>query len=206
MAPGGEGSPPRPSGSSATCALHRTSIAAALLLGVLSACDKGCADAESVREVLGSRALGRELSLAATDCPDGLARCEQGVISVSRLATIPAPCPGSPESCRCPWDRTIDCPNGCAADGVEVPMERDAAVQLCMPQGGGLPALPSPAPPPAPSPCEEGDRFECRNGAIVDCAANVVLATCLRGCHREGGAIDDDRASRVAAFAILCSR
>jgi hypothetical protein len=180
-----------------------------LFVGLMTACDKGCGDAaQGAREVrgLGARALGRELSITATDCPDGLARCERGVISVSRLATIAAPCSGPLEICRCPWDRAADCPNGCAADGVEVVMEPDAAAQLCAPQGAALPALPASVPSLAPSPCEEGDRFECRGGAVVECAANVVIGTCLRGCQRDGGAIDDDRASRVAAFAILCSR
>jgi hypothetical protein len=203
-----EEGPPRLLGRSVDRAPGRGVVAALFFALAAPGCDKGCGNARvGVREVrnLGAKALG-DLPIAGTDCPDGLARCEQGVISVSRLATIPAPCSGPPETCRCPWDRIVDCPNGCAADGVEVVMERGAAAQLCALRGGVLPAVPSQVPIPAPAPCDEGDRFECRGNAVVECAGNLVIGTCLRGCQREGGAIDDDRASRVAAFAILCSR
>jgi hypothetical protein len=155
-------------------------------------------------------ALGKDLPLGAVDCPDGLARCEEGVISVSRLATIPSPCHGPPEACRCPWDHAADCPGACAADGVEVVVDRDAAAQLCAPPTpwtGAAPfVVPSSAPLPSPTPCEEGDRFECLGALVVECASNSIAGTCVRGCQRDGGALDDDRVSRVAAFAILCSR
>jgi len=178
-----------------------------LAIALVTACDRGCA------AVLGHAArghglgsLGKDLPVSGIDCPDGLARCEEGVISVSRLATVPTPCGGPPESCRCPWDRAADCAGPCAADGVEVIIERDAAAQLCAPSGAAAFAVPSPVPIPSPAPCEEGDRYECAGGVVVECASNSIAGHCLRGCRRDGAAVDDDRVSRVAAFAILCSR
>jgi hypothetical protein len=172
-------------------------------------CDRGCGaliGRVTEKGGLGPTGPGNGLALGGFDCPDGLARCEEGVISVSRLATIPSPCHGPPEACRCPWDRAVDCPGACAADGVEVVIERDAAAQLCAPKGGPAFVLPSLTPLPSGAPCEEGNRFECSGSSVVECASNAIAGTCLRGCERDGGAVDDDRVDRVAAFAILCSR
>jgi hypothetical protein len=203
---------PGETGGGGPLGLNRLGARAVVLVAsalALAGCDRGCGaliGRVTVGHGLGTTALGQDLPLGGFDCPDGLARCEQGVISVSRLATIPSPCRGSPEACRCPWDRAADCPGPCAADGVEVVVERSAAAQLCAPQDGPSFVLPSRAPLPSPGPCEEGDRFECSSGSVVECASNSIAGTCLRGCQRDGGAVDDDRVNREAAFAILCSR
>jgi hypothetical protein len=146
----------------------------------------------------------------AVDCPDGLARCEEGTVSVSRLATLPMPCSGPASACSCPWEVLGDCPGGCAADGMEIVVERARAVaQLCAP--GGDSSLPA-APPPPPAPdagdvlCEEGQRYLCAGGGVVECASRKAVGRCVRGCFAEGTSIDDDGVNREAAFAILCSR
>jgi hypothetical protein len=190
-------------------ALLTARVAIASLAFALAGCDRGCGALIghlAERRGVGPTALGKSLPLQGLDCPDGLARCEEGAVSVSRLATIPAPCQGPPEACRCPWDHATDCPGPCAADGVEVVVERDAAAQLCSPQGGWPFVLPSQVPRTSPVPCEEGDRYECSGSAVIECVSNTIVGTCLRGCQRDGAAVDDDRVSRVAAFAILCSR
>jgi hypothetical protein len=184
-------------------------LLATCIIAGLGACDRGCG--ASIGRVTGGRdlgptAVGKDMPLGGIDCPDGLARCEDGVISVSRVAAIPVPCRRSPETCQCPWDRAVDCPGPCAADGVEVTVERDAAAQLCAPNGGASFVVPAAVPRPGATPCDEGDRFECSGSAVVECASNAIVGTCLRGCQRDGGALDDDRVGRVAAFAILCSR
>jgi hypothetical protein len=197
---------PRGRGKRGEGGLLRRSFLAACLVFV-PGCDRGCgALLDRVTDGHGSRstAFGKDLPLGGLDCPDGLARCEQGVISVSRLATIPSPCNGPPEACRCPWDRAADCPGPCAADGVEVVVDRDAAAQLCAPHGGRSFVLPSPVPVPSPAPCEEGDRFECTGDSVVECAANTIAGTCLHGCQRDGGAVDDDRIDPV--FAVMRTR
>ena len=122
----------------------------------------------------------------AVDCPDGLARCEDGTVSASRLATLRVPCVGPASACTCPWEAVAACPDGCAADGVEVVIERDrAAGQLCAPgrdagalaasplppaDAGVLPASPLPTVDAGETVCEEGDRYRCAGGRVVECA------------------------------------
>jgi hypothetical protein len=205
-------------------------IALALASG---GCERGC-----TREWLAERGLGAPtptapgpMPLGATDCPDGLARCEEGTVSASRLATLPSsrmPCPGPAAECVCPWDPVGECGAGCAADGAEIVVERGLAVaQLCAPAPDAgsfaMPVVPAATPPlattPPPAgaapaaargepdrPCEEGDRYRCSDGRVVECASGRALARCVRGCFSEGTSIDDDDVSREAAFAILCSR
>lgn len=144
----------------------------------------------------------------ALDCPDGLARCENGVVSVSRLATIPMSCKGPPGACACPWRRAGVCAYGCAAEGIEVVIDEVAStVQLCAPAAddGGIGWRPL-DPPLAARVCEEGQRYQCGDGLVTDCLPGVGIGRCARGCFREGASIDDDGASREAAFAVLCSR
>ena len=154
---------------------------------------------------------------SAMDCPDGLARCEEGTVSVSRLAMVPVPCRGSASTCSCPWEALGDCPRGCAADSVEIVVERARAIaQLCAPgvDAGILAAPPGPAPDGGDVLCEEGQRYLCAGGRVVDCASGGAvggavggaIGRCVRGCFAEGTSIDDDGVSREAAFAILCSR
>jgi len=181
------------------------------LLASEAGCGRGCGAV--LRSWVGGREPERSGTAAAAgigraDCPDGLARCEQGVVSVSRLATIPVPCHGPPAACTCPWERAASCPGACAADSVEVVMEKDrAAAQLCAPAVAAPPyVLQSPAAVAGAPPCQEGSRFECSAGSIVECASGSFVGRCLKGCERDGASADDDRVDRVAAFAILCSR
>ncbi len=149
------------------------------------------------------------LPLPAIDCPDGLARCEEGTVSVSRLATLSMPCRGPASTCSCPWEAVAACPGGCAADGVELAVERGrAAGQLCAPgrDGGVFAVAPAAALDAAETPCDEGDRYLCAAGRVVECASRAPVGQCLRGCFAEGTSIDNDGVSREAAFAILCSR
>ncbi len=174
-------------------------------------CQRGCGS-------LGERGIGlaspsgtSALPRPVVDCPDGLARCEEGTVSVSRLATLPVPCSGPGSACTCPWEALEPCPAQCAADGVEVVVERARArTQLCAPGADAgafaVAAAPSDAPDERETPCDEGDRYLCAAGRIVECAPRTVLGKCLRGCFTEGTSIGDDGVSREAAFAILCSR
>jgi hypothetical protein len=183
----------------------------AVLLAGLAGCDRGCG-------WLGERGVGVAPSVTGAlprpvvDCPDGLARCEEGTVSVSRLATLSSPCTGPATVCSCPWEAVAACPDGCAADGVELVVDRArAARQLCAPgrDGGAFvtsPATPAAAGDAAETPCDEGDRYLCAAGRVVECASGAAVGQCLRGCFADGTSIGDDGVSREAAFAILCSR
>jgi hypothetical protein len=183
----------------------------ALLGGAAGGCERGCGS-------VGERGIGavspgatNVLPRPVVDCPDGLARCEEGTVSVSRLATVPVPCRGAPGTCTCPWEALAACPAGCAADGVEVVVDRARArTQLCAPgPDAGVFASPSAASSPpsdAGEACDEGDRYLCAGGRIIECALRAVVGQCLRGCFTEGASIGDDGVSREAAFAIMCSR
>jgi hypothetical protein len=112
-----------------------------------------------------------------------------------------------------------------------VVVERGPAVkQLCAPVAGApVFAIPLAAPgvpfgivpPPSVAPraadaagagdvpgevCDEGERYRCASGAVIECASGQAVARCVRGCFYEGTGVDDDDVSREAAFAILCSR
>jgi hypothetical protein len=204
-------------------------VAPATAVGLATAlacggCERGC-----TRDWLAERGLGAPtptapgpMPLNAVDCPDGLARCEEGVVSASRLATVPMPCRSPSADCACPWDRVGECATGCLAEGAEVVLERArATAQLCEPAPnhasfanplGSPPAGGSPAPAEVDAfgetgaTCDEGDRYRCAGGRVVECASGSPVAQCVRGCSSEGASIDDDAVSREAAFAILCSR
>ena len=175
-----------------------------------SGCDRGCGGGWlGKRGVDALSPTSGAIPLNEADCPDGLARCSEGVVSVSRLATLPMPCHGPPSACSCPWEWAAQCPSDCVADGVELVIERPRAeVQLCAPaSGAGVFAIPAPVPSGVPeTPCEEGDRYRCAGGRVIECAPSLLLGTCARGCFADGTAIDDDAVSREAAFAMLCSR
>lgn len=175
----------------------------------LSACQRGCASSW-----LGEHGVGPEgvsppgaAPLGAIDCPDGLGRCSGGVVEVSRLTSIPQPCKGSPESCACPWDRLGDCEEGCVVDDVDVVIERDVALrQLCAPHGDAG-AVARVLPEQSPAGCDEAELYRCVGGSIIACKEHAVVASCARGCVRDGASLDDDTpVRREAAFAILCSR
>jgi hypothetical protein len=180
----------------------------AALCAALASCDRGC-------EGLVARGLGASPSATAAlprpvvDCPDGLARCEEGTVSVSRLATLPMPCQGPAIACSCPWEAVAEaCPGGCAADGVEVVAPRAlAAAQLCAPgRDASVFAFLSLLPDAGEAVCDEGARYLCAGGRVVECASRSVVGQCVRACFADGTSIDDDGVSREAAFAILCSR
>jgi hypothetical protein len=142
------------------------------------------------------------------DCPDGLARCNQGHVETSRLAVVARDCRGPEDACTCPWDPAGVCRNGCAADGLELVMERAMALaQLCamIPDAGPVGVE---AKGPIQSTCEEGQLYRCVAGAVVDCVTQWIVGSCVRGCVAPGASIDDDGipVRREAAFAILCSR
>jgi hypothetical protein len=145
----------------------------------------------------------------ALDCPDGLARCTGGVVEASRLATIPQPCKGAPESCVCPWERLGECGRGCVVDGLEMVVDRGVALpQLCAPalDSGTTTARIATGAPEAAD-CDEDVTYRCSGGAVVACSEHRVVATCERGCFAEGTEIGSDPpVHREAAFAILCSR
>jgi hypothetical protein len=179
-----------------------------LLLLSVTACEKGCARrwVEARRTEPSAQGLG---AMSAVDCPDGLARCEASVVSASRLATVPAPCSAPPPACSCPWDVVAECPRGCVAEGVEVVVDRAlAAAQLCTPgaDAGALADMAVGASTPGAVACDEGQRYLCSGGVVVECRSRVALGRCLRGCYAEGASIDDDAVGREDAFAILCSR
>jgi hypothetical protein len=182
-----------------------------LLLGLLG-CERGCARRwfeEKGAEPQGTTIVpsGAAPIGPAIDCPDGLARCNGGVVEVSRLATIPQPCKGSPERCACPWERAGECGAECVLDGLEVVVERArATTQLCAPApDAGLLATPLAAPTPAA--CDDEQLYRCVGGVIVACSDRSIVATCVHGCSVEGAAIGDDLpVAREAAYAILCSR
>lgn len=184
-------------------------VSGVLALFLLAGCERGCA-----RSWLGEHGVGQGSSssgpaamLNAVDCPDGLARCSEGAVEVSRLASIPQPCKGPSERCACPWERVGECPHACAADGTEVVMDRRVAlVQLCAPLGdAGIVAMSGVGI--SPHGCDEGEAYRCSGGVVVACAANASVASCARGCVAEGASIEDDvPMTREAAFAILCLR
>jgi hypothetical protein len=153
--------------------------------------------------------------LNAVDCPDGLARCVDGNVEASRLATIPQPCRRPPPECACPWERVGTCDDGCVVEGIELVMERRyAGVQLCAPRGDAGVAIPLTGASTPASACDEGQLYRCRAGQVVACRDNAVIGSCASGCFTDQAAIDADLGigipkttiSREEAFAILCSR
>jgi hypothetical protein len=188
----------------------RQGIFGASLVAALGGCERGCA-----RSWFEERGVGTPGSaprgggaVQAIDCPDGLARCSDGVVEVSRLATIPAPCVGRPEGCTCPWERAGDCLDRCVADGATLVVDRQRAVaQLCAPvvATSGDAGLATPAS--SPADCEDDVRYRCSAGDVVSCADHAVIAHCVRGCASEGSDIGVEiDVGREGAFAILCTR
>ncbi len=129
------------------------------------------------------------------------------MVEVSRAYHYADPCNGSPEHCACPWERIEECAQGCAADGVEGVIPRElAALQLCAPSATSTIAV-TPARDAAPPTSCDGEGYFCRGSAIVACGPPPrLVATCLRGCAREGEAIDDEGVTPEGAIAILCVR
>jgi hypothetical protein len=192
------------------------------LLALVSGCERGCAWGwlREHRAVTGwgegrpgeSRSPG-PLAMNVVDCPDGLARCSDGRVEVSRLGSIPRPCRGPESVCGCPWAYVAECDRGCVADGLEVVMDpARAPVQLCAPDVDALTAAREEGERAAPGlvGCDEGQLYRCSGDAIVDCTRHTVVASCVRGCSDESASVEDGieghLVTREAAFAILCSR
>ncbi len=174
------------------------------LLLALAACDRGCRTSQELRP------LAKSLrDLQGVDCPDGLARCEAGSVSVSRLATLPSTCASSPQGCVCPWDAVGECSNGCVDEGVVLAVERSlATVQLCVASSdAGLPAVPWAGSVLPPTTCDDEDSYRCTGGSVVDCRSATPVGSCVRGCYRDGASLPNEATvTRERAFALLCSR
>ncbi len=192
----------------------RASLWAVALLASEPSCQRGCAST-SARD-LAVRAAGVSTwpgssPLAAIDCPDGLARCSDGNIEVSRLARVAGACRGPESACGCPWEPLGRCQDACVANGLEVVMGRGhAGVQLCAARVGTVLAGP-PAMDVVDVPgCDDGQLYRCVAGDVVDCPRHAVVGSCLRGCvpGTDGidGASGEPGPDREGAFAILCSR
>ena len=188
--------------------------AAVFVLALLSAgCERGCLSTWLAERGVGTAPQGpvapskdrAHIALSSVDCPDGMARCGDGIVEGSRAYHYDDPCKGSPEQCQCPWERLGDCPHGCAADGVELDVPRERALeQLCAPPPGASLSRP-PSPDATASACE--DDYVCAGGVVVACGPPAVaVAACTKGCAREGQAIDDEQVTREAATAVLCRR
>ncbi len=181
----------------------------------LAGCQRGClTDWLTNRGILDdpkNPPSGGSMALQEVDCPDGLARCVNGVVETSLSARRPSPCKGSPEECDCPWTKGPRCASGCVVDGVEIEVPADRApAQVCAPSGDA-PAYARPnvpgTPPPLGAPCGE-DRFRCIAGAVLGCspAPARAVAECIQGCVLEGEELDDDEVDDRAAAALLCAR
>jgi hypothetical protein len=180
-----------------------------LFLPTLTGCERGCASrwlAEHGSREKETVQQGGPLT-SAIDCPDGLARCNGGVVEASRLASIRQPCQGTVEQCTCPWDRLGECERGCIVDGADVTSDRGKAMtQLCAP-APGTGAVAHALRSAAPADCDEDQLYRCAGGAVVSCPEHAVVGTCDRGCFAEGASVGGGApVGREAAFAILCSR
>lgn len=142
----------------------------------------------------------------AIDCPDGIARCIDGIVEVSRLAAIAQPCIGPPEKCQCPWDRVGGCDHGCVADGIDLALSRaQAFVQLCAPSAADVFARPPLPNVQLPSDLCVAETYHCVSGTVVACAETAMpLATCVNGCAEEGSALDEEGLTRDQVVALLC--
>lgn len=199
----------------------------------LTACERGCARryAERVLSPGGGGDIprvGGDLPPTAA-CPEGLARCNGGRVSVS--ARLPPGTRCSPEGCTCPWDDLGTCSFGCVTDGAELDMSRERArAQLCAPPPNASFALPVPpgslpAPttrlPPAQLAADGGreedeepaadiaceiESYRCDRGVVYRCEGGAVsLFRCVQNCSEEGGTVLAVVSPDKAA-ALLCRR
>jgi hypothetical protein len=161
------------------------------------------------------------VSLAGTDCSDGLVRCVEGRIEASRLAHLPHPC-GSPSleegrrsECVCPWDVVATCEDGCAAEGLVAIADPDAGGRkLCAVDKAAWGAVARPPLPGDPALLEpricNDVALVCVDGAVRRCdgagAPEQIVAVCVQGCD-PGIAIDHgDRMIGDGVAQILCRR
>ena len=195
-------------------------------------CERGCLAAwmRDHGAGTGSQASGASGSgldpslLSGTDCSDGLARCVDGRVEVSRLAHLPAACgslkSGAPEkagaACACPWDAVSQC--ACAEPGMEIVAAPDvASEQLCRP--AEVVARPLSAVDAPPSDVCSSAGTECRDGFLRACDAPGrpvrALGICVNGCESRVALAAEPSAAPAAGGAsptldgiagILCRR
>jgi hypothetical protein len=199
--------------------LQRLTFRAVLLLAAcvaLAGCQRGCLATWLEQTGLfggergaGARSTPGGFALSGVDCPDGLARCEGGIVEVSRPAHIPPDCRGSANECACPWQSVGSCGGkGCVKDDLEMVLSPSlAATQLCAAPGE---VFARPAPVGAvqlPAACEEGVDFLCVEGAVIACDDTKARSAgvCILGCAESGLQIDEKLSDDEAA-AILCKR
>lgn len=182
-----------------------------LLLALLTTgCERGCLSSWLAERGVGPAPTGAttwapQLPLSGVDCPEGLARCSSGIVSVSRAFHYSEPCKGPPEQCQCPWERLTDCPRGCAADGVEIDVPRHrAAAQLCAPAPDEIFAR-SPSLDAKLALCEA--TYMCTGGTVRACGPPpAAVATCTKGCAVDGQELEEEGVTASAATALLCAR
>jgi hypothetical protein len=185
----------------------------------LAGCERGCLARTLSDRRTDAPDAAATFDLGGTDCSDGLARCVDGRIEVSRAAHLPHPCApsgASPEDrrrlCECPWDLAGRCASGCAVDGVEVVATADvAATQLC----AALEPIARPMTPADPrvdGVCAS-EEVRCESGVVRVCDAPGrpvrPVAVCLDGCEPAIGwpeGVPGERATGAGAGAILCRR
>ncbi len=191
-----------------------------LMALALAGCERGCLTTWLEEQGIGARAGGARAAaddagpfvLGGTDCSDGLARCTNGRVEVSRAAHLPYPCGGATErsgACVCPWEAVGGCESGCASDGLEIVAPPDVArEQLCNAADLVLrPLLPSERS--VVSICAE-EGFSCREGIVQLCARTGQpaqrIAGCVEGCAHDVQVDHGDRVTPDGAATILCRR
>jgi len=187
-------------------------------------CQRGCLATWLAAHGFGAADPSESLAKGEMEvpCPGGLARCADGVVTLSRSYAPPAGC--SPEGCRCPWDAIGRCDAGCVAEAIEVEMPPAVALlQLCAPPRAALSAAPgeiaglaTPVPPEYERPRPDGgdtlrvdceiERYRCVDGVVSACdGGEHPLVLCARGCAEGEGAVYED-VPADAAVALLCAR
>lgn len=177
-----------------------------LFFFVVTGCDGRCS--RDIADAAKQRGAFEGIPLNAIDCPDGLARCRDGRVEVSRLAAIRRPCAGPAVQCACPWEQIATCSTSCVVENVEVVMEPPlASTQLCAPSPDAAPWTSFEEGAGGCGSCREGQLFRCAQAEVRACRGAAQSAACLRGCAVEGAAIDEgEPAAFEAAVAILCAR
>lgn len=184
-----------------------TLLVLALALGI-SGCGRGCAKAGRGAPDAGA------LDLMGTDCSDGLVRCVEDRVEVSRLAHLPHPCGSLTEgrgACVCPWDTVARCPSGCAAPGLVALGDADAGSrQLCRPDAiVARPVLPGDQVAGSPRICGDSS-VACRDGVVRICdepgRPERLVAVCLDGCEAGIGIDHGESVIDDGVAAILCRR
>jgi hypothetical protein len=164
----------------------------ALLLNL--GCARGaCADRP---EELVSRAQ----ALGAVDCPDGLARCEAGEVSISQLTRVPP-------SAACPFRHIGRCATSCVLEDATVTLPAKAAmIQLCADALTDNHTAVATGPVPPEGECEEGS-YQCTRRTVYGCDPQrgwSPRADCPRACVVDTGTLNAD--TLAAAAHVLCNR